>query len=231
MLTNNSRNEGCGKRILCLCSTSHVLSRGFWISDDDDFSCWSWIFVSSFQFWKELKEGQKRQAPEMMDLLLQQQQQAEQRPHSSVGHYEGQPRRAHHKEANGSSDSSDKTNLLLLLDKDKVNMTSPTKSQIGVKPNEKSEGIDEFSDDSKLNEDEVEIRSPSRKVSQDRPRLDKSQSTPTYEIVVGDTSSFEEKLREIRLRKQSRVEEEVLNPIAEDPNTSPSLTLPPSKFS
>ena len=35
-------------------------------------------------------------------------------------------------------------------------------------------------------------------------------------MVVGDASSFEEKLRDIRLRKQSRVEEEILSSVAED---------------
>lgn len=74
-------------------------------------------------------------------------------------------------------------------------------------------------DNKQIGESEVEIRSPSRKVSQDRPRLDKSQSTPTYELVSGDMGSFEEKLRDIRLRKQSRVEEESFHPV-EDSNLS-----------
>lgn len=51
--------------------------------------------------------------------------------------------------------------------------------------------------------------SPSRKVSQDRPRLDKCQSTPTYEM-IDDSSTFEEKLKEIKNRNQkgqNRIEE------------------------
>lgn len=163
----------------------------------------------------------------MSDNLLQQHQQAEQRPHSSVGHYESR-RRMIPKENNETPPTSDKANLLLLLDKDNGFLTgSKTIScQLSEKISAISIETDEISTDKgNTNEDSVEIRSPARKISQDRPRLDKSQSTPTYEIVVGDGGSFEEKLREIRLRKQSRVEEEVLNPIAEDPNPSLSQTF------
>ena len=70
---------------------------------------------------------------------------------------------------------------------------------------------------------DVEIRPSSpRKISQDRPRLDKSQSTPAYESVVRESSSFEEKLRDIRLRKQSRVSEEDGDVLVEVPSHSPT---------
>ena len=44
---------------------------------------------------------------------------------------------------------------------------------------------------------------PSRKVSQDRPKLDKAHSTPAYEGVDGDMNNFGEKLKEMRNRKVS----------------------------
>lgn len=175
-----------------------------------------------------MKEGQRSKAPELFDLLLQQEQHPEQRPHSSVGHYDGQTRR-HQNDSNRQLES-DKTDLLLLREKEKVS-PSILASKIHEEPSDLSIGSDEVSKDIKHVDDEVEIRSPSRKVSQDRPRLDKSQSTPTYEIVMGDVSSFEEKLRDIRLRKQSRVEEEMLSPVAEDLNPNPSPTPVFSKVS
>ena len=157
-----------------------------------------------------MKEGQRSKAPELFDLLLQQQQQPEQRSHSSVGHYE--TKRPHQNDSYRQLDS-DKTDLLLLREKEKVSPSTILSSKINEEPGDLCIGSDEVSKDKN---EEVEIRSPSRKVSQDRPRLDKSQSTPTYEMVVGDASSFEEKLRDIRLRKQSRVEEEILSSVAED---------------
>lgn len=166
----------------------------------------------------------------MYDLLVQQQQQPDQRPHSSVGHYDGKSRRPHHKDPSSMLETSDRTDLLLLRDKEKV-LASPSNlvsSKINEEPNEICGENDQVS---KNKDDDVEIRSPSRKVSQDRPRLDKSQSTPTYELVMGDVNSFEEKLRDIRLRKQSRVEEEVLTSITENSNHSPSPSpISSSKF-
>jgi hypothetical protein len=183
-----------------------------------------------------LKEGQQSKSPELLDLLRQQQQQPEQRPHSSVGHYDGQIRRPHMKESNISRQSetsaSDKSELLLLREKEKVNVISSMliADQISEEPSDLCVGIDQFQKDNKqCDENEVEIRSPSRKVSQDRPRLDKSQSTPTYESVTGDMTSFEEKLRDIRLRKQFR-EEEAPNPISESSNHSSSPPPISSKF-
>ncbi len=144
-----------------------------------------------------------------------------------MGHYDGQTRR-HQNDSNRQLES-DKTDLLLLREKEKVS-PSILASKIHEEPSDLSIGS-EVLKDIKHVDDEVEIRSPSRKVSQDRPRLDKSQSTPTYEIVMGDVSSFEEKLRDIRLRKQSRVEEEMLSPVAEDLNPNPSPTPVFSKVS
>ncbi|XP_032790622.2 uncharacterized protein LOC116927700 isoform X3 [Daphnia magna] len=179
------------------------------------------------QFWKQLKEGQQSKTPELFDFLLEQQQQPEQRPHSSVGHYDGQPRVPHKKDSSvNQSDTSapDKAGLLLLREKEKVHAI-PSALMAGKICEEPSELCTEFNqspkDNKQIDESDVEIRSPSRKVSQDRPRLDKSQSTPTYELVSGDMSSFEEKLRDIRLRKQSRVEEEAPNPVKENLNHSP----------
>lgn len=189
-----------------------------------------------FQFWKQLKEGQQSKTPELFDFLLEQQQQPEQRPHSSVGHYDGQPRVPHKKDSSvNQSDTSapDKAGLLLLREKEKVH-TIPSALMAGKICEEPSELCTEFNqspkDNKQIDESDVEIRSPSRKVSQDRPRLDKSQSTPTYELVSGDMSSFEEKLRDIRLRKQSRVEEESPNPVKENLNHSPCPISISSKF-
>ncbi|XP_059353066.1 uncharacterized protein LOC130688934 isoform X4 [Daphnia carinata] len=178
------------------------------------------------QFWKQLK-GQQSKTPELFDFLHQQQQQPEQRPHSSVGHYDGQPRIPHKKDPSvNQSDTSapDKAGLLLLREKEKVHAV-PSALMAGKISEEPSDLCTEFDqlpkDNKQIDGSDVEIRSPSRKVSQDRPRLDKSQSTPTYESLSGDMSSIEEKLRDIRLRKQSRVEEEAPNPVKEDSNHSP----------
>lgn len=174
-----------------------------------------------------MKEGQRSKAPEVFDLL---QQQPEQRPHSSVGHYDGQSRRA--RPVDSKSSSSDHSNLLLLRDKEKVNVNSSVliSGKINEEPSEFFSANDELTKGEKTSDDEVELRSPSRKVSQDRPRLDKSQSTPTYDLVVGDTSSFEEKLRDIRLFKQNRVDEDGLAPITEASNHSTSPSPVSSKF-
>jgi hypothetical protein len=181
-----------------------------------------------------LKEGQQSKSPELLDLLLQQQQQQpEQRPHSSVGHYDGQIRRPHFKDSNitrqSENSASDKSEALLLREKEKVNVISSMLIADKISEEPSDPVVDQFpKDNKKSDENEVEIRSPLRKVSQDRPRLDKSQSTPTYESVTGDTSSFEEKLRDIRLRKQNRLEEET--PISEGLSQSSSTTPISRKF-
>lgn len=177
-----------------------------------------------------MKEGHRSRAPEFYDIL--QQQQSEQRSHSSVGHYDGQ-NSLNKKDfsVNGRLDTPTyETNQVGLCDKEKVGII-PTSLLVG-KSNQKSYDLicDESFKDKKLDEDEVEVRPSSRKVSQDRPRLDKSQSIPTYESVVGDMSSFEDKLRDIRLRKQSRVEEEQITQATESYNHDPSPTIVPSKF-
>lgn len=173
------------------------------------------------QFWKELKEsqGQRSKTPELFDLLVQQQQQQlfqlEQRPHSSMGHYNGLPRQTRQiaqTDCNANHSTSDKTDDRQLLSVDLIGQTPtimPVKEEISE---DKSENVI-------LRESgEVEIRSQSRKVSLERPRLDKSQSTPTYESVVEDSSSFEEKLWKIRLQKQNRVCEEETISLVEVPN-------------
>jgi hypothetical protein len=116
-----------------------------------------------------------------------------------------------------------------LREKEKVNVISSMLIADKISEEPSDPVVDQFpKDNKKSDENEVEIRSPLRKVSQDRPRLDKSQSTPTYESVTGDTSSFEEKLRDIRLRKQNRVEEET--PISEGLSQSSSTTPISRKF-
>ena len=73
----------------------------------------------------------------------------------------------------------------------------------------KEESSEQLMESVVLREDCDGGESPSRKVSQDRPRLDKCQSTPTYEMIDG-SGAFEEKLKEIKaqkLRDQSRIEE------------------------
>jgi hypothetical protein len=201
------------------------------------FALFNTLISILLQFWKELKEGQQNKSPELLDLLLQQQQQPEQRPHSRVGHYDGQVRRPHIRDSNTSrqseSSTSDKSEMLMLREKEKGNVFSSMLmvDKINEEPSDLCTGIGQCPKDNKLSdESEVEIRSNSRKISQDRPRLDKSQSTPTYESVTGDTSSFEEKLRDIRLRKQSRVEEETPNLIPEGSNQSSSPTPISRKF-
>jgi len=177
------------------------------------------------QFWKELKEGQgqRGKAPELFDLLVQQQQQQlfqlEQRPHSSMGHYNGLPRQTRQvaqTDCNANHSTSDKTDDRQLLSVDQTGRTA-TIMPVSEEMNEDKSGNVILRESG-----EVEIRSQSRKVSLERPRLDKSQSTPTYESVVEDSTSFEEKLRNIRLQKQNRVSEEEIIPLVEVPNDHPS---------
>lgn len=173
------------------------------------------IFV---QFWKELKEGhgQRSKAPELFDLLMQQQHQLhlEQRPHSSMGHYNGLSRQVRQTDWNANHPQTETTKGAQDVTKDGAASTSVNR----VINEEPSEGAADPR--TTAGEEDVEIRNPSRKTSQERPRLDKSQSTPTYESVLTDSASFEEKLRNIRLRKQSRVGEEEDASLAEAPTQS-----------
>lgn len=197
------------------------------------------VFILYQQFWKELKEGQRAKAPELFDLLLQQHQQMEQRPHSSMDHYHGRQIHlsrqtdwnANHQVQPESTENIGKDGedaVLKILREKKTGSSAAHSTFVKAKINEDTLNESNTDPNSIMrdhiegnNSDEVEMRSPSRKISLERPRLDKSQSTPAYESVVTDSASFEEKLRDIRLRKQSRVEEE-FSPLSEVPSHSPT---------
>lgn len=155
--------------------------------------------------WKGLHGNQRNRPVEWADPFLHLQ--PDQRPHSSVGHYNSQTKTVHHLDpvTNSKEDVS--------LDEqqsppDTVRQDVPATTSPSEAKDASPVTTSRVSEDPAQPDEEVTIRSPSRKVSQERPRLDKSQSTPAYESAVGDVNSFEEKLRDIRLRKQSRVEEE-----------------------
>ena len=110
-----------------------------------------------------MKEGQQSKSPELLDLLLQQQQQqSEQRPHSSVGHYDGQIRRPHLKDSNitrqSETSASDKSEALLLREKEKVNVISSMLIADKISEEPSDPVVDQFpKDNKKSDENEVEI--------------------------------------------------------------------------
>ena len=164
----------------------------------------------------------------------------EQRPHSSLDHYNGRQMHIsrqtdwnanHNKQLEKTDDYAQNDERTGVLNEAINNAVHSTTSKAII--NEESTNdlvIASNSSPGKSEEkdsEEVEMRSPSRKISQERPRLDKSQSTPAYETIIADSASFEEKLRYIRLRKQSRVEEE-FTPL---PEVSSSHSPSPSPVS
>lgn len=144
-----------------------------------------------------------------------------------MGHYSGLPRNVYVRQTDWNAnhecaETTEEKDPPALIEREDFISLAPRKSE------ETLEGISAPTVEEKPRDqedkDDVEIRASSpRKISgQDRPRLDKSQSTPAYESVVRDSSSFEEKLRDIRLRKQSRVSEEDLDPPVDVPSHSPT---------
>ena len=172
------------------------------------------------QFWKEFKGEHRTKTPELLDSL--------QRPHSSVDHYPTSCKRtdfnANHQnilaedvretgaELLRPSISSTNSSVGSNCDSNGNNSSICSVNNSGGKMGEFGDTVDVHAKQSDVligKEDANTSCPPSRKVSQDKPRLDKSRSTPAYESLDCDMASFEEKLKEIKARKQSQLEEAI----------------------